>query len=160
MLLGELLAVVEEQFLANIDIAESDEFDAVFAIDEHDLGFAVQAVFLAVGVIDEAGFVAVARRVDDPVPIEVEEEREEFAVVDDPAALCFGGGDDLEILAFYRITFGVQYLLPRQHIHSDSRPSERILQRIVQSQHLQVGFHPLLVFWPLPAAEQYFDSQS
>jgi hypothetical protein len=42
-------------------------------------------------VIDEAGFVAVARGVDDPVAVEVEEEGEEFAVVDDAATFGFGG---------------------------------------------------------------------
>jgi hypothetical protein len=62
----------------------------VLAVDEHDLGLAVQAVFLVVCVVDEARFVAVARGVDDPVAVEVEEEGEEFAVVDDAAALGFG----------------------------------------------------------------------
>ena len=90
MLLCEFLTVVEEEFFADVDVAQRDEFDAVFAVDEHDFGFAVQAVLLVVRVVDEAGFVAVARGVDDPVAVEVEEEGEEFAVVDDPAALGFG----------------------------------------------------------------------
>ena len=101
VLLGKLLAVVEEQFFADVDVSKSDEFDPMLAVDEHDLGFAVQPVFLVVGVVDEAGFVAVACGVDDPVAIEVEEEGEKFAVVDDAAALCFRGGDDLWTLAPY-----------------------------------------------------------
>ena len=101
VLLGKLLAVVEEQFFADVDVAKSDEFDPMLAVDEHDFGFTVQPVFLVVGVVDEARFVAVACGVDDPVAIEVEEEGEEFAVVDDAAALCFRGGDDLWTLAPY-----------------------------------------------------------
>jgi len=88
--LSELFTVVEEEFFADVDVAQRDEFDAVFAVDEHDFGFAVQAVLLVVCVVDEACFVAVARGVDDPVAVQVEEEGEEFAVVDDAAALCFG----------------------------------------------------------------------
>jgi hypothetical protein len=56
-------------------------------------------------VINEAGFVAVAGGIDDPVAVEVEEEGEKFAVVNDAAAFCFRGGDNLEILATYPLKF-------------------------------------------------------
>jgi hypothetical protein len=41
VLFRELLSVIKQQLFTNIDIAESNEFDTMFAIDEHDLGFAV-----------------------------------------------------------------------------------------------------------------------
>jgi hypothetical protein len=95
MLFRKLLPVVKQQFFAHIDIAESDEFDAVFAIDEHDLGFAVQTVFFIISMVNEAGFIAVVRSVDDPVAIEIKEEGEELAIVNDATTLGFGGRDDL-----------------------------------------------------------------
>jgi hypothetical protein len=101
MLLSKLLAVVKQQLFAYVDITESNELDPMLAVDEYDLCFAVQAVLLVVSVINEAGFVAVAGGVDDPVAVEVEEKGEKFAVVNDAAAFCFCGGDNLELLATY-----------------------------------------------------------
>jgi hypothetical protein len=98
MLFRKFLAVIKQQFFTNVDIAESDELDTMFAVDEHNLGFAVQTVFFVVCVINEAGFVAVACGVDDPIAVEVEEKGEEFAVVDNAASLGFGGRDNLVIV--------------------------------------------------------------
>jgi hypothetical protein len=95
VLLRKFLAVVEKQFLTNINITQSNELDAMFAVDEHDFCFAVQTVFFIVRVVDEPGFVAVTCGVDDPVAVEVKEEGEELAVVNDTATLGFGRGDDL-----------------------------------------------------------------
>jgi hypothetical protein len=140
----------------------------MFAVDEHNLGFAVQTVFFVVCVIDEAGFVAVACGVDDPIAVEVEEKGEEFAVVDNAAALGFGGRDNLvtvNILSFEACNLGKLKIgksgkcLPRQRIHLDSHPFAQVPQRIIRSQRLQAGFHPSLVSLPLRAGGRYFDSR-
>lgn len=92
MSLREFLAIVKQQFITWFKIAQREEFNPVFAVDEHDFRFAVQAVALVVCVVDEAGVVAEAGGVDDPFVVEVEEEGEQFAVVDYAPALGFIAG--------------------------------------------------------------------
>jgi hypothetical protein len=77
----------------------------MFAVYEYDFGF---AILLVVCVVDEARFVAETRGVNDPVAVEVEEEGQELAVIDDAAALCFRGGDDLCLLISSLLNFRVK----------------------------------------------------
>ena len=53
--------------------------------------------------VDEAGFVAEAGSIDDPIVVEVEEEGEVFAVVYDAASFCF--------LGRYNLVFGLVFVL-------------------------------------------------
>lgn len=96
LLLGELLAVIEEELLADVDVPESEEFDAVLAINEDDLRFAVETVGSSAAVVDEPGFIPKAGGVNDALCVEVEQEGEEFAVVDYTSSVGLFRGDVLK----------------------------------------------------------------
>lgn len=95
MLLGELLAVIKEELFADVDVPESEEFDAVLAIDEDNLRFAVETVGSGAAVVDETGFVSKAGGINNAFCVEVEEEGEEFAVVDYTSSVGLLRGDVL-----------------------------------------------------------------
>jgi len=61
----------------------------MFPIYEHDFGFAIETIFLVVGVIDEAGFVTQTSGINAPFAVEIEEEGHVFSVVDDSSTISF-----------------------------------------------------------------------
>jgi len=75
VLICELLSVIEQQFLTFTYITEGQEFNSMFAIDEEDLCFAVQAVFVIISMVDKTGFIAKASSINSPVTIEVKKKR-------------------------------------------------------------------------------------
>jgi hypothetical protein len=61
----------------------------MFPIYEHNFGFTIEAIFLVVGVVDEASFVTKASGINAPFTVEVEKEGHILSVVNDSSTIGF-----------------------------------------------------------------------